>query len=91
VVAMSGDVVQLVNHQVFVNGKMLVEGYTLLPEPYRGTYETVPEIPEGAEVPELPDLVPVEYPETFDAFPLVYSPGYNGLFRLDGPLNLYSV
>ncbi|MEW5765472.1 MAG: signal peptidase I [Acidobacteriota bacterium] len=86
VVAMPGDVIQLVNHKVFLNGKMLVEGYTLLPEPYRGTYESVPEIPEGTEVPELPDFL-----KTPEAFRVDYLPdrvqvslkGKDGLDALD--------
>ena len=42
VIAKGGDVVQVVNNHVFVNGTMLVEGYTLLPSEIKGAYVEPP-------------------------------------------------
>ncbi len=62
VIAKGGDTVQVVNNHVFVNGKMLVEGYTLLDADIKGTYVEPPKLP--AVVPELPDYL--QQPEMFD-------------------------
>jgi signal peptidase I len=64
VIAKGGDVIQLVNQHVFVNGKMLVEGYANLPEHIKGTYEEPPRIPPGTVVPDLPDFL--VNPEAFN-------------------------
>ena len=64
VVAKGGDVVQVVNHHVFVNGRMLVEGYTLLPDYIKDTYEPPPRMPPGAKIPLLPDYL--KQPQAFN-------------------------
>ncbi|MGC8763522.1 MAG: signal peptidase I [Acidobacteriota bacterium] len=86
VVALGGDVVQIVNHRVFVNGKMLVEGYTLLPPYLKETYEAPPPLPDPSEIPELPDYL--KTPEAFrvDILPdrvQVSLRGKDGLDALD--------
>lgn len=62
VIAKGGDLVQVVNNHVFVNGKMLLEGYTLLDPEIKGSYVEPPELP--ASVPELPDYLAT--PELFN-------------------------
>ena len=63
VIARGGDVVQVVNNHVFVNGKMLVEGYTLLPSEIKGAYVEPPPALPADKVPELPDFL--SQPERF--------------------------
>lgn len=63
VIARGGDVVQVVNNHVFVNGTMLVEGYTLLPAEVKGAYVEPPPAVAAAAVPELPDFL--AQPERF--------------------------
>ncbi len=61
VIAKGGDIVQIVRHHVFVNGKMLVEGYTLYPrglmDKIKDTYIPPPRLPPGTVIPELPDYL----------------------------------
>ena len=63
VIAKGGDVVQVINNHVFVNGMMLVEGYTLLPDSIKGSYVEPPKLPPPSEIPELPDYL--SQPEAF--------------------------
>lgn len=49
--------VQVVNQHVFVNGMMLVEGYTLLPDDIKGSYVEPPPLPPAAKIPLLPDYL----------------------------------
>jgi len=63
VIARGGDVVQVVNNHVFVNGTMLVEGYTLLPSEIKGAYVEPPPLVAADAVPELPDFL--TQPERF--------------------------
>ena len=64
VIAKEGDVVQVVNNHVFVNGKMLVEGYTLLPADIKGSYVEPPPLPPESAIPLLPDYL--AQPEAFN-------------------------
>jgi signal peptidase I len=63
VIAKGGDIVQLVDHHVFVNGKMLVEGYTLLPSEIKGAHVDPPPSLPADQIPELPDYL--AQPERF--------------------------
>lgn len=63
VIAKGGDVVQIVDHHVFLNGKMLLEGYTKLPDSIKDTYLPPPKLKPGAVIPYLPDYL--TQPEAF--------------------------
>ena len=67
VIAKGGDVVQIVDHHTFVNGKMLLEGYTKLPDSIKDTYVPPPKLEPGKAIPELPD-----YLTNPDAFTVQY-------------------
>lgn len=69
VIAKGGDVVQVVNNHVFVNGTMLVEGYTLLPSEIKGAYVEPPPSLPPASVPVLPDFLTQPERFTFEALP----------------------
>ncbi len=63
VIAKAGDVVQVVNNHVFVNGQALVEGYANLPSEIKGAYVPPPALPPASQIPELPDYL--MQPEAF--------------------------
>ncbi len=86
VIAKGGDVVQVVNHHVFVNGRMLVEGYTLLPDYIKDTYEPPPRMPPDARIPLLPDYLkqPQDFNvEVIDGRVQVSMKGAGGIEALD--------
>jgi signal peptidase I len=68
VIGKEGDIVQVVNQHLFVNGKMQVEGYVKLDDFYRTTYLEPPKLPPAAQIPELPDFL-VD-PDAFTVTPL---------------------
>ncbi len=57
VIAKEGDVVQVLNNQLFVNGKMQLEGYALLPRSIKTRYVKPPNLPPLGEIPYLPDYL----------------------------------
>ncbi|MEJ2420611.1 MAG: signal peptidase I [Acidobacteriota bacterium] len=57
VIAKGGDVVEVINNHVFVNGRMLVEGYARLPDYIKTTYIKPPKLPPKADIPVLPDYL----------------------------------
>jgi len=63
VIAKGGDIVQIVDHHVFVNGKMLLESYTKLPDSIKDKYLPPPKLKPGAVIPLLPDYL--TQPEAF--------------------------
>ena len=63
VIAQEGDVVQVVNQHLLVNGKMQVEGYVKLDDFYKTTYVEPPKLPPDEKIPELPDFL--EDPDAF--------------------------
>jgi len=64
VIGKAGDVVQVVNNHVILNGKEMVEGYTLLDPEIKGTYVPPPPLPPADQVPALPDYL--SQPEAFN-------------------------
>lgn len=63
VIGKEGDVVQVVNQHLFVNGKMQLEGYVKLDDFYKSTYAKAPPLPPSGKIPELPDFI--ENPDAF--------------------------
>ncbi len=57
VIAKGGDVVEVVDQHVFVNGRLLIEGYTKLPASIKDTYVPPPVLPPAADIPVLPDYL----------------------------------
>jgi len=63
VIGKEGDVVQVVNQHLFVNGKMQLEGYVKLDDYYKGTYAKSPPLPPAGKISLLPDFL--ENPDAF--------------------------
>lgn len=64
VIAKEGDVVQLVNNHLFVNGRPVVEGYVRLDESVKNALVPTPPLPPPQEIPVLPDYL--KQPSLFD-------------------------
>ena len=70
VIAKEGDIVQIVNNHLFLNSKMVLEGYTKLDPSIKTTYIPPPHLPDPEKIPLLPDFL--EQPSKFD---VEFSPG----------------
>jgi signal peptidase I len=57
VIAKEGDVVQLVNNHLFLNGKPVVEPFVRLDESVKNAVVPAPPMPDFREIPPLPDFL----------------------------------
>jgi signal peptidase I len=64
VIAKEGDVVQLVNNRLFLNGRPVVESYVRLDESVKNALVPIPTLPKPDDIPPLPDFL--QQPSLFD-------------------------
>ena len=63
-IAKEGDVVQLVNNHLFLNGRPVVESYVRLDESVKNALVPIPPLPAPNRIPPLPDFL--QQPSLFD-------------------------